>query len=209
MRSILIIALAAPALTLGGCGGTLNRSVDSVQQPVVIRTDYVFDVQTARDGGLAAGEDQRLAGWLSAMRLGYGDRVAIDAEPGHAAARDQVAAEAARFGLLVDDRAPITTAPLVSGTVRVVVSRTVARVPRCPDYSRMGQPEFNSNSSSNYGCATNSNVAAMVANPLDLVRGQPGADTADTATLSKAVGTYRRALPTGAGGLKSETTGNK
>ena len=38
---ISILALAAPALLLGGCGGTMNRGLESVHQPIVSRTDYV------------------------------------------------------------------------------------------------------------------------------------------------------------------------
>ena len=95
MRKILLAALSAPALMLGGCG-TLNRGVDTVYQPVVNRTDYVFDVQTMRSG-LAPGEADRVAGWLSAMRLHYGDHISVD-DPSRngGAATSQVAAIAAR-----------------------------------------------------------------------------------------------------------------
>jgi pilus assembly protein CpaD len=71
----------------------------------------------------------------------------------------------------------------------------------------MSQPEFNSNTSSNYGCAVNSNLAAMVANPADLVLGRPGAETIDPATSAKAIDSYRKTPPTGASGLKAESTG--
>ncbi|MEO8374822.1 MAG: CpaD family pilus assembly lipoprotein, partial [Sphingomonas bacterium] len=87
--------------------------------------------------------------------------------------------------------------------------RMKATVPGCPDYTRQNKPEFNSNSSSNLGCAINSNLAAMVANPADLVRGQPGADYNDNVSSSKAIDTYRNTAPTGAGGLKAEPTGAK
>jgi len=49
----------------------------------------------------------------------------------------------------------------------------------------------------------------MVANPADLVRGQPGADSNDNISSTKAIDTYRKAPTTGAGGLKSESTGAK
>jgi pilus assembly protein CpaD len=93
--------------------------------------------------------------------------------------------------------------------VRVVISRMKATVPGCPDYSRVSQPEFESNTSSNQGCAINSNLAAMVANAADLVRGQPGADATDPTTSSKAIDSYRKAVPTGAAGPKTESTGGK
>ena len=205
MRKILFAALSAPALMLGGCG-TLNRGVDTVYQPVVSRTDYVFDVQTT-PGGLASGEADRVAGWLATMRLHYGDHVSVD-DPSRngSAATGQVAAIAARYGILIDDRAPITAAPLSAGMARVVVSRSKATVPGCPDFSRSGQDEFEASTTSNYGCATQANLAAMIADPLDLVRGQPGTETFDSRTSGKAIDTYRKADPTGKGGLPGGVT---
>ncbi len=210
MRTIIIAALAAPALTLGGCG-TVNRGVESIKQPVVTRTDYVFDAQVAGDQ-LAPGEAERVIGWLSAMKLRYGDQVAIDdPNPYGSRARAQVAAIIANQGMRLTNPAPITTAPMAAGTIRVVVSRASAAVPGCPDFTRSGSSEFEGSSTSNYGCATNASLAAMVANPMDLVRGQPGDDTVDTMQSSRAVGAYRKATPTGGGGqtIKSESTGGK
>lgn len=206
MRKILFAALSAPALMLGGCG-TLNRGVDTVYQPVVSRTDYVFDVQTT-PSGLAPGEADRVAGWLSTMKLRYGDHVAVD-DPNGSGAHAQVAAIASRYGILLDSRAPITSAPLAAGMARVVVSRTTARVPGCPDFTRTGTDEFEGSTTSNFGCANQANLASMVADPLDLVRGQPGTDTFDSRTSGRAIETYRKATPTGAGGtsIKAESTG--
>lgn len=206
-RTILLASALAPALLLGACGGTYNRGLESVHQPVVTKTDYAFDVNT-NGNRLAPGEEQRLAGWMASLRLGYGDHVAID-DP-HRYGRgvhDIVAAEVAHYGLLLSDDAPITGAPVLPGTVRIVISRMKAAVPGCPDHSRENKPEFNSNTSSNVGCAINSNLAAMVANPADLVRGQPGADSNDNVSSSKAIDSYRRAAPTGAGDLKAEKAG--
>ncbi len=210
MRIILIAALSASALSLGGCG-TINRSVDSVKQPVVSRTDYIFDAQSAGNG-LAPGESSRVAGWMASMNLRYGDHVSIDDGNSGLVARKQVAAMAARYGILLDDRAPITNAPLAAGTVRVVISRMSASVPGCPDFSRSGSVEYQGSTTSNYGCATNANLAAMVANPADLVKGQPGADSCvDNRASDRAVDAYRKAAPTGGGGtaLKTESTGAK
>ncbi|CAN5409283.1 hypothetical protein BH10PSE15_BH10PSE15_10740 [soil metagenome] len=199
MRKHLILVAA---LAIGACTGTQNRSLESVHQPVVARTDYVFDVATSCNA-LAPGEAHRLAGWMASMRLGYGDRVAID-DPGQYAGvtRDQVAAQVARFGLLVADDAPITDAPLTPGTLRIVVSRMKATVPGCPDFSRVGQPNFENHTGSNQGCAINANLAAMVANPMDLVQGQYAGGLTDTAAATKAIENFRQTAPTGAGGIK-------
>ena len=76
-------ALAAVfALSLGlgvsGCGDLPNnRTLYSVKQPVVERSNFTLDL-TAGAGGLAVPEQHRLADWFKTMDLGYGDRVAID-----------------------------------------------------------------------------------------------------------------------------------
>lgn len=206
----LILASLVPALALAACGGTENRGLESVHQPVVERTDYVFDVN-AGPTGLAPGETSRLAGWFASMRLGYGDRIAVDDPSGGTRLRGEVAAQVAGYGLLLTDETPATAQPIALGTARIVVSRMRASVPGCPDFSRYESPEFESNTSSNHGCAINSNLAAMVADPADLVRGQTGARVYDAEQGSRAIGVYRKAAPTGAGGtaVKAESAGGK
>ncbi len=87
--SALALALAA-GLTLSGCGGMANnRSLNSVHEPVVERSNYTFDVTTGA-GGLGYGEQRRLSGWFEAMDLRYGDRLSIDdplQQHGHAQCR--------------------------------------------------------------------------------------------------------------------------
>ncbi|MES2753220.1 MAG: CpaD family pilus assembly lipoprotein [Pseudomonadota bacterium] len=202
-----VLAALLPAAMLGGCSS--YRGLESRHQPVVSRTDYVFDV--ASNGyGLAGGESARLAGWLASLRVGYGDTVSVDDPVNSSGARQEVAAQAASRGLLLSDTAPVTAGPVAPGTLRVVVSRATARVPGCPDF--FGEDHgtnFDAHTSANYGCGSNATLAAMVANPVDLVRGQPGANTLDPATSTKAIDAYRKAAPTGGGGttVKPESTG--
>lgn len=206
MRKAATPLILALGLTLGACGGTSNAGMESVHQPVVNRLDYALDLNTSGNGGLAEGETQRLAGWFNTLNVGYGDRISVD-DPsayGSAANREGVAAVAARYGLLLDDGAPVTTGAVTGGMVRVVVSRMSASVPGCPDWSRPSQPEYSASSMSNYGCATNTNLAAMIANPEDLIRGQVG--STDQRVSSKAIKTYRDKAPTGANELKQESS---
>lgn len=204
MRRLSSSALIALALTLGACG-TQNRGLETVHQPVVSRADYVFDVG-ADGGGLASGENERLAAWFSSMELGYGDRVSIDDPSANSETREAVAALAARYGLLIADTAPVTAGQVTPGAARVVVSRTSATVPGCPDWSRPSDPELEGSTMSNYGCASSANLAAMVANKEDLIRGQDPIGSADASTAGKAIRSYRDRPPTGAQPLKSETT---
>lgn len=207
IRRPLLLASAGLSMMLGGCMGTRNRGLESVHQPVVERADYALDLRTT-GGMLAGGEQARLAGWLEAMRLGYGDRVSIDDPEGaDTGARAEVGGVVAGYGLLVTAEAPVTAAPVAPGALRVVVSRMRASVPGCPDWSRDASVEVENHSSSNYGCAVNTNLAAMVASPGDLVRGRPGSASFDPAVSTKAIDTYRKAPSSGAGGLKAESAG--
>lgn len=198
------------SVALTGCAGmgSTNRSVDSIHQPVVGQTHYAMDLST--DGGtLTPQEQQRLADWLEAMRVGYGDRISID-DPNpysNGGAHQSIANVVKQHGILLSAGAPITQGQVTPGAVRVVLSRTVAEVPGCPDWSTKSATDFNSGTSSNYGCAINSNLAAMVADPNDLVQGKPHPKL-DPNAAAKAINVYRDAVPTGKNGLKNnDTTG--
>ena len=53
----------------------------------------------------------------------------------------------------------------------------------------------------NFGCAVNGNMAAMIADPQDFVWGRE-AGTTDSYSATRAIQSYRKAVPTGEGGLK-------
>ncbi|GAA4765515.1 hypothetical protein GCM10023219_08040 [Stakelama sediminis] len=200
-----ILAATLPAILLAGCSSGY-RGMESQHQPVVSRQSYMLDLTTG-GSGLAPSEVQRLAGWMSSLRLGYGDHVYVyDPAGDSAVAREQVAAQAAQYGLLLSGAAPVPPGAVTPGTVRVIVTRMHAAVPGCPDWSGSGQPNFNGHTSTDFGCAVNQNLAAMVAQPEDLVRGQPGTGVSDPDTAAKAIDTLRDAKPTGANGLKTEST---
>ena len=182
-----------------------NRSLDSINQPVVQRNDYVLDLGS-EGNGLSAAERGRLYAWFDSLGVGYGDRVWVDEPYGPSRTRQDIARIAADYGLLLRDGAPVTPGEVRAGTVRVVVSRSFASVPGCPHWS--GRGGVNS-TSPNYGCAVNSNLAAMIADPSDLVLGQAGSGTQDAAAAAKAIKVYRETPPTGTKGLTViSTSGN-
>jgi len=205
MRSkFLLIALGSAAVAGCQTPGTPDdpaKGLASVNVPVVTSTDYVFDA-AAPGGTLAPGESDRLNGWFQGLGLGYGDTVYVDG--GYApAARNQVSAVVGRYGMLVTAGAPITTGAIQPGAVRVVVARRRAVVPGCPNWSKPSQPDWDNKSMSNFGCAVNTNMAAMVANPEDLLHGRDGAAVPDAVTATRAIDMYRKKTPTGSGDLKS------
>ena len=208
-RTRFAAALAFAGIAAAGCSGSnerVNTTLYSVNQPVVQRTEYVIDLAT-NGGGLSDAEQARLASWFQSLQLGYGDRVAIDEPRGYGdpQARQAVAGVAGAYGVLIADGAPLTVGAVQPGSIRVVVSRTNASVPSCPNWgsaTEVGPLQ----TSPNYGCAVNGNLAAMIADPNDLVLGQVGAPGGDAATAARAVRVYRNATPTGTQGLPAVNT---
>ncbi|MBV7264913.1 CpaD family pilus assembly protein [Erythrobacter ani] len=203
--------LHALALSMGlavaGCGGMpSNTSLYSTKQPVVERTNYTLDVNTNAQG-LPVSEQSRLNGWFETMDLRYGDRVTIEDPSNSPAVADAVNELAGRYGLIVEAVAPTTVGFLEPGQARVVITRSAASVPGCPDWSAKSDMNYNNGMSPNFGCANNSNLAAMVANPQDLLEGQEGSGETVIATGTKAIDTYRETPPTGAGGLRNAQGG--
>ena len=207
MRHSLLILVTAS--TLAGCGHVATtedtrRGLDPVNVPVVTRQDLAFDA-AAPDGSLGSIEAARLDGWFRGMDLGYGDSVYVTG-PYATSARADVAAVAGRYGLLVTEGGPVLPGEIAPGAVRVVVSRTRAGVPNCPNWSEPSQPNYNNRSTANLGCAVNANLAAMIANPEDLVHGREGTGVVDAMMSTKAIESYRAQKPTGEGGLKDIST---
>ncbi len=187
---ILIVATAALALSSCTTPGA-NTSMYSIHQPVIERTNYAIDLD-ASGGMISPAETQRMSEWFNAMQLRYGDRVAVDYGDSYAAPAvgQTVSGLVQDYGLMVANTAPVTPGAVAPGTVRVIITRSVASVPSCPDWSTTSDRNFDSSNHSNYGCSVNSNMAAMIADPEDLVRGRK--DTAlDSNSGNKAVNAHR------------------
>ena len=206
MKSKLSSAFALSlGLALAGCGGMPdNPSLYSTKQPVVERTNFTFDVATS-SSGLTINEQQRLNGWFEAMDLRYGDRVAIEDPTANPAVTTAVNDLAGRYGLMVSAAAPTTTGYLQPGQARVVITRSTASVPGCPDWSAKSDMNYNNATSPGYGCAVNSNYAAMIADPTDLLEGKEATGGNVVNTGNKAIKVLRDAQPSGAGGLQNAT----
>ena len=106
----------------------------------------------------------------------------------------------------MQDEAPVTTGEVSAGTARIVITRSTATVPGCPDWSARSDSNLRNAASSNYGCATNGNLAAMVADPEHLLKGANSAGRTVVMSGNKAIESYREAKPTGESGLKQNST---
>ena len=208
MKKIATWTILALATSLAGCTGAAvsNRSLDSVHQPVVRNSIYQFDV-AASNGELPPSEQGRLQGWFDAMGVRYGDRIAIEDPSAYGASSAQATVRSmiGRRGLLLSNDAPVTTGAVPEGYLRIIVTRASASVPGCPNWDSKSSINPTNSTSSNYGCAVNSNLAAMVADPNDLIKG--ASDTGhDPTAATRAIKTYRTKPQTGAGELRDAAT---
>ena len=208
IASLIVIgaALSASAAdarhrTAGAPARTQNWGLYSRAQPVVERHDFVLEL-ASQGPGLSLSERARLRQWFTSLGIGYGDRVSVESAY-DGPVRSDVARVAAEYGMLLSDGAPVVPGTPEPGMVRVIVSRSTAHVPGCPFADEHQGP---SATSLNYGCAINSNLAAMIADPNDLVLGQPGSVAGDPVTAAKAIKAYREAKPTGSGSLTSASS---
>ena len=195
--------LLAAALLAQGCTGDDSRW-SAVEAPKDNRVDFVTLSHEVHFGPNAttpaADEEQGLANFLSQVDFGYGDQVTLDAGPRRGeAATDALAARRmeAVAAMLRHMRVSATPAsrPSVEGAlardaVVVTVGRYVVTSPLCPDFSKPEADDYTNTTQSNYGCATNTNLGLMVANPADLVHGTP-TTSADGEFASHGVQRYR------------------
>jgi len=193
-------------LALSACNQPpVNTSLNSTKQPVVERHNFTLDLAVSA-GGLSVPEQQRLDAWFESLGLKYGDRISLDGGVGNDALHEDVAAVAARHGLLLAEGAPVTSGFVQPGAVRVVVTRTTASVPGCPDWQDHFATNLENATDDGYGCAVNSNLAAMIADPEHLLHGAEGTGETVVMSSTKAIESYREHAPTGAADVQAVST---
>jgi pilus assembly protein CpaD len=195
-------------LALSACNQQpVNTTLNSTKQPVVERSNFTLDL-AAGAGGLTVPEQQRLEDWFDSLDLKFGDRIALDGAIGNDAVHDDVAAIAGRHGILLAEGAPVTSGFVEPGAVRVVVTRTTAAVPGCPDWQDHMASNLENALSDGFGCSINSNFAAMVANPEHLLHGAEGTGETVVMSSTKAIQSYREQDTTGSEGLPEVSSRN-
>jgi pilus biogenesis lipoprotein CpaD len=196
--SLLTLGLGACAPTLGPQPNLGWIEASSPKRLEVDRADYRHSVYFATDSSaLTASERDRLLTFLQTVQPSARDSIRLE---GHAderatelynlelAARraEQVQAlldEAGYGDLTVTATALGEALPAVPSTgpaawqlnrrVEVVLERYLVTLPACPDWSRETGTDFDNLPLSNLGCATQTNLGLMIAEPKDLVRGRP------------------------------------
>lgn len=145
------------------------------------------------------GENRRLDAFLSRHDAGRDDQFLIaaasprskDADTRLAGRREAAVMSILRDRDLTARLLPRTSSPNnAAADVKIVLGRFVIIPPTCPDWSKPANGDRSNLPSSNFGCATATNLGLMVARPEDLVRGRnPG--PADGVTGARKFGVYR------------------
>ena len=195
--------------SLGWLGASSPKSLE------VDRAQYrhVVYFPTDRDD-LGGGEQDRLIAFLRAVQPKDSDSIRIE---GHADERatdlynldlagrrmdtvkrflnengvDRLNMHASSFG----ERAPAVAgdnerAWQRNRRVEIVLERYLVTPPACPDWSRKSGMDYANKPHTNFGCATETNLGLMIADPRDLVRGRK-LDPADGVHQAEGIVRYR------------------
>jgi pilus assembly protein CpaD len=191
-RLLLLVGM----LSLAGCDTGFDSAEKSDPLPPkhnqveLVTVDH--DVNFARGTkSVAPGEIAGLSNFLRDNAVGDGDTVTVDNPKGASslAAVRQAAVFTELKALHVRAASTPATAQ-VANAVRIHVTHAVVTAPQCPDWSKPEADNSDNSPSSNFGCATEANLAAIVANPADLAKGR-SSTTADGAVLAHGVELYR------------------
>jgi len=132
---------------------------------------------------LAKDEQRTLANFLLTVKTGAGDQVSVDAarqyywQDASLATQRQASIDAVLASLQMSPcsvvPAGVPSSEPALGCVVVVlnVGRYIVTGPSCPDWTKTTAGDFSNTNTSNFGCATMTNLGMMVANPADLARG--------------------------------------
>lgn len=218
-KAIGIISLAAICFGLSGCLAekSMWSENDTIKRNSVALHHITHDVAFSGDAtGLTDAQAEDIDRFLARSMAGYGDTFAIDAGEDRVSAsrREALVSYLRARGLVVSAEPAVYGASLTSGTVRLILNRYVVTPPPCPDWRHPTNPDFNNQPSGNFGCATQTNLGLMVANPRDLVDGK-SLGTTDAENAAKAVQNYREgkvkeleSVSTGSSNGSSGSSGN-
>jgi pilus assembly protein CpaD len=184
---VVTILLALAACRPGPAEFTKSEAPNRLRlDDASVRVDLRFAAGSAR---LLPGDAQKLRAMAATGVIAPSDRVqvAMGGSPGLARARlDTIASELLPYGVLVT-ALPLAGTP--ANLAIVEVGRYLVTLPPCPNWSKDPADPFTNSLSSNFGCATSTNIGRMAASPSDLVSGRPVGPTEGQPAVS-AVGRY-------------------
>jgi pilus assembly protein CpaD len=122
---------------------------------------------------LLAADAARLRSMVATGAIHSSDRVLVAAGGGLALAqarRDAISAMLLPYDIVTS---PSALTGVAANHAVIEVGRYLVTTPPCPNWSKAPGTDFTNSFPSNWACATQVNLGQMVANPSDLVIGQP------------------------------------
>jgi pilus assembly protein CpaD len=214
-RTPLALGLAT-TLLLGACAPVTSYTAAEAPRNLTLdtsttRVDLRFAPGSAQLAPAEAAQLRRLA---ASGAIGSADRVTVASAGPPYLAEQRVASVSAvllNYGVVVSG-AQLAAMPPNHAIIEVM--RTLVTLPACPNWSKRSQPDYANAASSNFGCATETNLGLMVANPTDLASartlgaaaGQPAAAAVQRYLTEKVTPLPTGAAPTPFSAASSPTT---
>ena len=196
-RSVQCLCLALGLIALTACASRTSYWSPSLspKKNKVSWAEYHHRVYFANGSGtMDKTEKAALERFLARVGRGQGVSVMLDtASANPSPLISQREAGLARY--LIDQgysvsRVKSTLPYLAENSVRLTVGRYVVTLPSCPDWSKESINDPADRVSSNWGCANETNLGLMVANPERLIRGQE-LGPADAEAVAVGIKKYR------------------
>jgi pilus assembly protein CpaD len=163
-------------LALAACRPAATEWTES-EAPKYLRLDNASATVNVRfapgSAHLLPADAARLRAMVATGAIQPSDRVRVAVGGGPALAearRDAISAALLPYGVVTS---PSVLTGIDSNHAVVEVGRYLVTTPPCPNWSKAPGTDFTNSFPSNWACATQTNLGQMVANPSDLVSGQP------------------------------------
>lgn len=205
------IAIAVSlALSLGACVPSLAQYSGTSElkrnEVTMVRLKHTVNF----DSGMAldAVEQAAIEDFLALNRVGYGDVLSLDlgdvGDPDEMVNQWYAVYEYLKtHGIHLQPEAPITGAAPASGSGILIVERYIVSIPVCEQYADGPDPNWANATSPWYGCTTTALLGLMIADPADLIDGNPEAPP-DAEKMAKAIRElYRRSRFARSGGTQA------
>lgn len=202
LRAAATIAVAGG---LAGCAPSVQDAqwsgAESPKHNQVLFLHQTYDVRF--DPGkdkLSPAEQKRLADYIANEDISLYDEITVASGNGDANAAGLAARRAASVATYLRSfhlkSAPDSVIAAPADQVTISIARYVVVTPQCPDWRKPSEDDPSNTPSSNLGCATETNLGLMVADPRDLVVGKDlapsDADHSDYAVQRYRQGKYKQ-----------------
>src|SRR5579863_1943614 len=158
-----VVGACAPVTSYTDAEAPKHLAIDSSTRQVSLH----FAAGTA---SLSSADALRLRRMAATGRIGASDRVVVAAAGAPLLSQERAGAVSRLllpYGIVTvasEGAAPPNQAV-------VEITRTLVTLPPCPNWSKPSSADFANQPSSNFGCATETNLGMMIANPTDLASG--------------------------------------